>query len=193
MPWGTRLRDVPDRSPVHLQAAFPHTHFHSVKWKYEIFMNTLEDHKMHVSPEVPRGRKQNMCFVNIARHTLKRCGFTIIHFYIAGWAQGIHNELINSVSTRKSISVTRFQNSNLLQHHSILKLGLLFTESHFEITIMAIKCQIYGCTKSRRSQGSDNERGVVKEGARSDITPQTTSTHILCPFWTQNIVAHFTK
>lgn len=75
MPWGTRLRDVSDRSPVHLQAAFPHTHFRSVKWKYEIFMNTLEDHKMHVSPEVPRGRKQNMCFVNIARRTLKRCGF----------------------------------------------------------------------------------------------------------------------
>ena len=47
-----------------------------------------------------------------------------------------------------SISVTYSENSNLPQHHSILKLGLLFTECHLEITITAIKCQIYACTKS---------------------------------------------
>lgn len=65
--------------------------------------------------------------------------------------------------------MTYFENSNLLQENCTLKIELLFTESHFEITIMAFKCQIYACTKSRLCQGSNNEGDEVRQGAHVQI------------------------
>lgn len=150
---------------------FTHIHIHSLKWNYEIFMTTLEDYKMHLSAKLPWGEKnkQNMCFVNIAKHWYKCCcihNLTPVLFFsfqIPGYEQGGCNGLTTSVECT-SLSVWRQFNAASFYYEIR---ALFFTGSHFEVTITAIKWQIYACTKSRLSQGSHKEGGVVRAGAHT--------------------------